>query len=58
MGRHRSIGPRLAGLALLAGLASACASPVGIATERPRAVHRYLTQNALSAGEPSTFSLA
>jgi pimeloyl-ACP methyl ester carboxylesterase len=38
-------------------LASACASPVGVSTARPRAIHRYLTQSALSAEEPSTFSL-
>jgi pimeloyl-ACP methyl ester carboxylesterase len=41
----------------VAAFASACASPVGISVAKPRAIHRYLTQNALSANEPSTFSL-
>ena len=47
-----------AGTALLAlsVFASACATPVAISTASPRAIHRYLTQNALSADEPSTFS--
>jgi pimeloyl-ACP methyl ester carboxylesterase len=44
-------------LALLGGLASACATPVGVDIASPRVVHRYLTQSALSADEPSTFSL-
>jgi len=43
-------------LCLIAVLASACASPVGVSTESPRAIHRYLTQSALSSDEPSTFS--
>jgi hypothetical protein len=30
---------------------------VGISTATPRAIHRYLTQSALSADRPSTFSL-
>jgi hypothetical protein len=30
---------------------------VGISIESPRAVHRYLTQSALSTNEPSVFSL-
>jgi pimeloyl-ACP methyl ester carboxylesterase len=47
----------VAGLCLVAVLASACASPVGVSVARPRAIHRYLTQSALSAEEPSTFSL-
>lgn len=45
-----------AGLAA-AALATGCATPVGISTASPRVVHRYLTQSALSADEPSTFSL-
>ena len=48
---------RLAWLLSLVALASACASPVGVSIESPRAIHRYLTQSALSANEPSTFSL-
>jgi hypothetical protein len=42
---------------LLPALAAACAAPVGVSTARPRAIHRYLTQNALSANEPSAASL-
>jgi hypothetical protein len=41
---------------LLLALAGACASPVGVSIEKPRAIHRYLTQSALSAEEPSLFS--
>jgi pimeloyl-ACP methyl ester carboxylesterase len=48
---------KIAWLLVLAAMASACATPVGVSTARPRAIHRYLTQNALSADEPSTFSL-
>jgi len=44
-------------LLLAAAFASACASPVGVSVAKPRAIHRYLTQNALSAEEPSAFSL-
>jgi len=40
-----------------AAFATGCATPVGISTASPRVVHRYLTQSALSADEPSTFSL-
>jgi pimeloyl-ACP methyl ester carboxylesterase len=47
----------LPGLLLLSALASACASPVGVSIAPPRAIHRYLTQSALSTNEPSTFSL-
>ena len=55
-GAMRRAASSAAGVALLA-LASACASPVGISTASPRAVHRYLTQSALSSDQPSTFSL-
>jgi pimeloyl-ACP methyl ester carboxylesterase len=48
---------RIAWLLALSTLASACATPVGVSTSRPRAIHRYLTQNALSADQPSMFSL-
>src|SRR5262245_15521482 len=44
-------------LGALVAFASACASPVGISPASPRAVHRYLTQSALSSDSPSTFSL-
>lgn len=47
----------IGGLLALAALAAACASPVGVSIASPRAIHRYLTQNALSAGEPSMFSM-
>jgi len=53
---RRGAASRLARLLVLAGLASACASPVGVTTARPQEVHRYLTRSALSAGEPSAFS--
>jgi hypothetical protein len=43
-------------LLLVPALATACASPVGVSTARPRAIHRYLTRSALSADQPSTFS--
>jgi pimeloyl-ACP methyl ester carboxylesterase len=48
----RRIAVALLGLAFL----SACATPVGVRVAKPRAVHRYLTQNVLSAGKPSTYS--
>jgi pimeloyl-ACP methyl ester carboxylesterase len=47
---------RVAGLGLIVALASACASPVGISVAKPREIHRYLTQSALSVDAPSTFS--
>jgi hypothetical protein len=47
----------LAWLSLIGVLAGACSTPVGVSTARPRAIHRYLTQSALSSDEPSTFSL-
>lgn len=45
--------------ALTAGLllAAACAGPVGVTRVGPEAVHRTLTANALSAREPSGFSV-
>ena len=42
---------------LLAALALACASPVGVTREDPTQVHRELTANVLSAGRPSERSL-
>jgi triacylglycerol esterase/lipase EstA (alpha/beta hydrolase family) len=45
---------RLAVLGLTASLA--CASPIGVERMDPRAVHRYLTANALSAERASDFS--
>jgi pimeloyl-ACP methyl ester carboxylesterase len=47
----------VARLALVVVLASSCAAPVGISVARPRVIHRYLTQSALSTDEPSLFSL-
>jgi pimeloyl-ACP methyl ester carboxylesterase len=44
-------------LPLFALLASACASPVGVSIAKPRMIHRYLTQSALSSDQASTFSL-
>jgi hypothetical protein len=44
------------GCALLAALllvAGCFGIPVGVTRTDPRAVHRYLTANALSVGEPS-----
>lgn len=49
-------GSEIAWLLALAALVSSCASPVGISTASPRTIHRYLTQSALSADEPSTFT--
>jgi pimeloyl-ACP methyl ester carboxylesterase len=34
-------------------LAIGCATPIGVARKDPEAVHRYLTRNVLSNGEPS-----
>jgi cytochrome c oxidase assembly factor CtaG len=34
---------RIAWLLALLALASACATPVGVSTSHPRAIHRYLT---------------
>ncbi len=47
----------VAWLGLAAVLGSACASPVGVSTARPRVIHRYLTQSALSSDQPSSSSL-
>lgn len=44
---------RLAALLLLAGVGLACASPAGIRRVGGRDVHRTLTANVLSTGEPS-----
>jgi pimeloyl-ACP methyl ester carboxylesterase len=44
---------RVAALLLLAGAALACASPAGIRRVDAREVHRTLTANVLTAGEPS-----
>jgi pimeloyl-ACP methyl ester carboxylesterase len=54
VGRRRR--PAFAWLLGAAALGSACATPVSISTASPRAIHRYLTQNALSTDEPSLFS--
>ncbi len=54
---ERAAAAGVAWLGLVTALAGACASPVGVSTASPRVIHRYLTQSALSADEPSTFSL-
>jgi Alpha/beta hydrolase family len=48
---------RVLGLSLLALLFAGCATPVGIEIASPRQVQRYLTRSALTADEPSDFSL-
>ena len=53
----RRSGWEVGALLAVAAAASACASPVAISTASPRAIHRYLTQNALTTNEPSLFSL-
>jgi len=52
--RERALGLALA-VALLAA-ASACATPVGVVSEDPKALYRSLAQNALSAGRPTPFT--
>lgn len=52
MARFRLVG--LGGILLIT--ASACATPIGVTQADPTAVHRELTRNVLSAGEPSDFS--
>jgi pimeloyl-ACP methyl ester carboxylesterase len=54
--RHARLRRLASPLPLLLLLASACATPVGVSVAKPRAIHRYLTQSALSADQPSTFS--
>jgi len=49
--------PRALALPLVAALALACASPVGVTREDPTEVHRELTANVLTAGRPSDRSL-
>ncbi len=49
--------PAAAALLCAALLATACATPVGVSRAGARTIHRYLTQSALSADLPSTFSL-
>jgi hypothetical protein len=53
----RSGGRGIGWLLALVPLAGACATPVAISTSSSRVIHRYLTQSALTAEEPSTFSL-
>ncbi len=45
-------------LLALASLTLACASPVGVTRVSEESVHRALTANVLSTGEPSPFSMA
>ena len=49
-------GFRLISLTGILLLASACATPISVTQVDPIAVHRELTRNVLSAGEPSSFS--
>ena len=44
------------GLAVLALLASACATPVGVTLLSEQAAHRELNANVLSTGQPSAYS--
>src|SRR5512137_2105985 len=49
-------GFRLIGLSGILLIVSACATPISVTQVDPTAVHRELTRNVLSAGEPSDFS--
>ena len=51
-------GVRLIGLSAILLIASACATPISVTQVDPTIVHRELTRNVLSAGEPSDFSRA
>jgi hypothetical protein len=44
------------GLAIIAVLASACATPVGVSRLDEQAAHRELSANVLSTGRPSAYS--
>ncbi|MFI5215895.1 MAG: esterase/lipase family protein [Candidatus Limnocylindria bacterium] len=48
--------PSALGALAAAGLLAGCATPIGIRTEDPRAVQRYLTRSALTDDKPSDFS--
>jgi len=48
---------RRCGLFLLAVLVAGCGVPVQVSREDARTVHRELTRNVLTAGEPSDASL-
>ena len=49
-------GFRLISLSGILLIASACATPISVTQVDPITVHRELTRNVLSAGEPSNFS--
>ena len=49
-------GFRLISLSGILLVASACATPISVTQADPTSVHRELTRNVLSAGEPSDFS--
>ena len=51
-----AIGSWTAGLAIIALLASACATPVGVTRLDEQAAHRELNANVLSTGKPSAYS--
>ena len=48
---------RTLGALAAAGLLAGCATPIGVRTEDPREVQRYLTRSALTDDRPSDFSL-
>src|ERR1700760_1196876 len=51
------ISGRTLGLAALALLASACATPVGVTRLGEQAAHRELNANVLATGQPSAYSM-
>ena len=49
-------GLRMIGVSGILLIASACATPISVTQVDPTSVHRELTRNVLTAGEPSDFS--
>jgi pimeloyl-ACP methyl ester carboxylesterase len=56
VGRVIVVGWRLLGVMGLLLVMSSCATPISVTQADPISVHRDLTRNVLSAGEPSDFS--
>ena len=54
---RRTKGPRAISALVAALLAAGCATPISVRTADPSRVQRYLTRSALTADEPSDFSL-
>jgi len=54
---RRTKGPRAISALVAAMLAAGCATPISVRTADPSRVQRYLTRSALTADEPSDFSL-